>query len=64
MNHDYLYAMIDVMGVCWVIRDGGTEKVHGLPTLLGDGWRPVRETPFVSGGAYILILLERERGRG
>ena len=55
----YLYAMIDAYGLCWVIRDGETEKVPGLPSLLREGWRPVRETP-AFGASYILILLERE----
>ena len=58
----YLYAMIDAFGTCWIIRDGGTEKVPGLPSLMLQGWRPVRETPWHSsaGLGYILILLERE----
>lgn len=58
----YLYAMIDAFGRCWVITDEGTEKVTGLPSLLREGWHPVRETPiFVSAGSgYTLILLERD----
>jgi hypothetical protein len=59
----HLYAIIDEYGTCWVIQDGGTEKVRGLPWLMRQGWRPVRETPFVpnSGSDYILIYFERER---
>jgi hypothetical protein len=58
----YLYVMIDVFGTCWVVKDGDTEKVKGLPDLLRKGWRPVRETPIFqnTGTAYTLILLERE----
>jgi hypothetical protein len=56
----YLYALIDSFGKCWVIVDGGTQKVEGLPWLMRKGWRPIRETPFaVPGIAYILICLER-----
>ena len=62
MTDQYLYAMIDEHGSCWVVVDGGTEKVAGLPSLLREGWKPVRETPFISermSGLYILICLER-----
>jgi hypothetical protein len=45
MDRDFLYALLDVFGGCWVIKDGGTEKVHGLPTLLGEGWRPCARRP-------------------
>ena len=58
----YLYAILNEYGGCWVVTDDGTEKVTGLPSLLGQGWCPVRETPFVGDTVetYILILLERE----
>ena len=58
----YLYAILNEYGGCWVVTDGGTEKVAGLPSLLSQGWCPVRETPFVGDTTetYILILLERE----
>jgi hypothetical protein len=62
MNDKYLYAMLSTYGECWTVTDGGTEKVDGLPSLMRQGWRPVRETPFVqhTGQSYILIVLERE----
>jgi len=56
---EYLYAIIDAEGQCWRVGDGETESVKGLPSLLKDGWRPVRETPF-GDGAYVLILLDRD----
>jgi hypothetical protein len=59
----YRYAILDENGSCWVVIDGGTEKVEGLPSLMRQGWKPVRETPYVSGrraAMYILICLERE----
>ena len=58
----YLYAILDEYGKCWVITDGDTRKVDGLPSLMRQGWRPLRETPFVSNkmsNNYILIYLER-----
>jgi hypothetical protein len=62
MHDKYLYAMIDAFGACWTVIDGGTEKVEGLPSLMRQGWRPLRETAFhnSAGTGYILILLERE----
>jgi hypothetical protein len=62
MTDKYLYAIIDEHGTCWVIRENTTEKVEGLPSLMREGWRPVRETPFVGETAftYILICFERE----
>lgn len=62
MTDRYLYAIIDEHGSCWVVVDNGTEKSAGLPSLLREGWKPIRETPFVSdrnGFVYILICLER-----
>ena len=58
----YLYAILDEYGKCWVVKDDATEKVRGLPSLLAEGWHPVRETPFVGDttDTYILILLERD----
>lgn len=56
---EYLYALIDVHGGCWVIRDDDTEKVAGLPSLLADGWRPLRETSF-QVEPYMLVVLERD----
>lgn len=60
----YLYALIDSSGHCWVILDGKTERVAGLPSLFRQGWRPVRETAFHTsvGEGYMLIFLEREGG--
>ncbi len=57
----YIYAIIDPNGHCWVVRDGSTEKAVGLPSLLREGWKPIRETPFVpaAGSEYMLICLER-----
>ena len=57
----YLYAILDTNGRCWVVTDGATEKVEGLPALMREGWRPIRETPFVpsAGTDYMLICLER-----
>ena len=62
MKVKYLYVMIDCRGICWAVRDGGTERVAGLASLLEEGWRPVRETPFYYNFvvSYILILLERD----
>lgn len=59
--HEYLYVVIDCSGNCWAIGDNDTERLPGLASLLNEGWRPVRETPFCpdTGTAYILILLER-----
>jgi hypothetical protein len=56
----YLYAILDTSGRCWVVRDGATEKVAGLPSLMREGRQPIRETPFVpaAGSEYILICLE------
>jgi hypothetical protein len=62
MTDNYLYAIINENGTCWVINDGGTEKVAGLPSLMREGWKPVRETPYLGENAmaaYILILFER-----
>jgi len=62
MNDRYLYAIISEYGTCWVIGDSTTEKVDGLPSLMRQGWRPVRETPFIgeTSNTYILICFERE----
>jgi hypothetical protein len=62
MSDKYLYAIVDEYGSCWVIRDGTTEKVEGLPSLMREGWRPIRETPYphAPGRLYILICFERE----
>jgi hypothetical protein len=62
---DYLYVIVDTYGRCWEVKDGDTELLEGLPALLQQGWRPVRETPFAGSSgidAYILILLERDSG--
>ena len=58
----FLYAILDAFGACWVVTDSGTEKVAGLPWLMRQGWRPIRETPLIqsAGASYVLILLERE----
>lgn len=58
-RHEYLYAMLDTNGTCWLIRDNTTEKVAGLPSLLAEGWRPLRETSFHEV-PYMMIVLERE----
>jgi hypothetical protein len=62
MRDKYLYAILDEYGHCWTVTDGGTEKMDGLPSLMREGWRPVRETAFhpTAGTGYILIVLERE----
>ena len=55
----YLYAMIDAAGTAWVLVDGGTHKVEGIPWLVRQGWRPIRETPFAAPSSpYILICFE------
>lgn len=59
MTDKYLYAIIDALGTCWIIVDGHTEKVQGLPWLIRQGWKPIRETPYMISG-YILIFLERD----
>jgi hypothetical protein len=58
----FLYVMLDSSGRCWAVTDGGTEKIAGLPWLLRQGWKPIRETPLIvsAGSSYVLILLERE----
>lgn len=64
----YCYVVLDYGGNCWIVRDNATEKSEGLPSLLAEGWVPVRETPFSPQGSstpYILILLERDgEGQG
>ena len=61
MGDSYLYAIVDEKGACWKITDRGTERVEGLPWLMRQGWKPLRETPFVGEkmSTYILILLEK-----
>jgi hypothetical protein len=61
MKMEYLYAIVGSDGACWRIVGRETEKAV-LTDLLVEGWRPVRETPFVqaTGASYILICLERE----
>jgi hypothetical protein len=64
---EYLFVILDYNGVCWIVRDQTTERAQGLPALLAEGWRPVRETPFSGSGMapYVLILLERgDKNRG
>jgi hypothetical protein len=60
-DNQFLYAIIDVNGSCWVVLDDTTPKVKGLPWLMRQGWKPIREVPFPSaaGQDYILICLER-----
>lgn len=60
MKPEYLYAMLDVFGKCWVVTDQATQ-VYSMAALLQEGWVPIRETPFhaATGSAYILVLLER-----
>jgi len=58
-RHEYCYVIIDSQGSCWRITNDGYDRQPGLPTLLADGWRPVRETPYHQV-PYILILLERD----
>jgi hypothetical protein len=64
----YLYAILALDGTCWVVRDGAREEAEGLPSLMREGWRPIRETPFmpgppsgiaIHGYEFILICLER-----
>lgn len=57
----FLYAIIDVNGSCWVVLDDTTPQVKGLPWLMRQGWKPIREVPYHSPGGqgYILICLER-----
>jgi hypothetical protein len=60
---DFLYLILEPSGRCRRIVDSGTEAVDGLASLLRDGWRPVRETPFSgssSSGGQVLLLLERD----
>ncbi|QDV35171.1 hypothetical protein [Tautonia plasticadhaerens] len=67
---EFQYVILDYNGVSWLVRDNATERGPGLPSLLADGWKPVRETPFHSESSvtpYVLILLERDhkdRGSG
>lgn len=56
---EYLYAILDSWGQCWRVADGEAQTVPGMPYLLGEGWRPVREVSFGDGG-HVLILLERD----
>lgn len=58
-----LYVILDFYGKCWEVKDDAIERIAGLPSLLEQGWRPVRETPFPPQNGYhpcILILLERD----
>ncbi|WP_169977212.1 hypothetical protein [Tautonia rosea] len=60
---EYRYVILDYNGNCWLVQDGGTQKTSGLPSMLAEGWVPVRETPFHTEGTvtpYILILLEQD----
>ena len=63
MKTEYLYAVLDPDGNCWRLEGQGTARIS-LYGLLGDGWRPVRETPFAATGTMttpsILLVLERE----
>ena len=61
MKTEYLYAILDADGKCWRIVQAGTTKVS-LVDLIGEGWRPLRETPFAPavGSAYVLLVMERE----
>ncbi len=60
MRPEYLYAMLDVNGKCWVVTDQATQP-YSMASLLQEGWVPIRETSFhAAPAAYILILLERE----
>lgn len=62
MKPEYAYAMLDIYGKCWVVTDQATEP-YSMARLLGEGWVPIRETPFHSSGSpYILVLLERASG--
>ncbi|RUL87778.1 hypothetical protein [Tautonia sociabilis] len=65
---ELLYVILDDSGLCRIVRDQATERAEGLPSLLADGWRPVRETPFNAAQGTtptVLILLERDgKGRG
>ncbi len=56
---EHLFVVLDNQGICRRIIDGGTEHVAGLPSLLKEGWRPVRETSFGEGG-LVLLLLDRD----
>ena len=61
----YLYVLLDTFGKCWVIKDGETEKVAGLPSLMREGWKPLRRdhrSSPPSGKTYMLIVLERDSG--
>lgn len=60
MKPEYVYAMLDVFGKCWIITDQATQS-YSMAQLLSEGWVPIRETPFHAGtgSAYILVLLER-----
>lgn len=63
-RYEYLYAIVDTNGVCWVLRDNTTEKVAGIASLLADGWRPLRESAFHQV-PYMMLVLERDaRGSG
>ena len=62
----YQYVILDYKGGCWLVLDNAIERCAGLPSLMADGWRPVRETPFHNDSAvtpYVLILLDRD-GKG
>ena len=60
MKPEYLYAMLDVFGKCWVVTDQATQS-YSMAALLQEGWVPIRETAFhpSTGSSYILVLLER-----
>ncbi|WP_152049467.1 hypothetical protein [Tautonia marina] len=60
---EYRYVILDYNGNCWLVQDNATQKTSGLPSMLDEGWVPVRETPFHTEGTvtpYVLILLERD----
>jgi len=62
VNDKYLDAIINEDGSCWVVVDNGTEKSAGLPSLMREGWKPIRETPYVTNrGGFVSILICLER---
>lgn len=60
---EFLYVILESSGQCSVLKDGGAERIDGIPGLLKDGWRPLRETPFSDSGSAkpcILAVFERD----
>lgn len=51
-----LHISMAVQGRCRTLADGRRESVAGLPSLIREGWRTVRETAFRDGKTILSLL--------